>query len=70
MFHVQDGLYFERLTSTERYGWVRVVKKDERGEAILWETVISPEGWASVTASMSCFGENSNTFRMFLALQK
>lgn len=69
MFHSQDGLYFERITTLAQFGSVHVVKKDERG-IVTWETVLSPESWASVVASMCQLGENSNTFRMFLALQK
>ena len=63
MFHVKDGLFFERIED----GSVRIVqRKDAKDESpIVFETVIEKDPWASVIATVSKLGENYGRF--FLA---
>ncbi len=62
MFHVQDGLYFERTPE----GRV-LIRKTTTGHAdapVLFEQVVDADAWASVVATVSAFGETSMTFDM------
>ena len=55
MFHVADGLFFERYATGE----VRVVKtSDGRMDGpIVFDQIINMHVWASVIATMSYYGE-------------
>lgn len=78
MFHVRDGLFFERLNHEPGYGCgcVRIVKKIEVdggpagvNEATQFDMILDASTWASVVASMSALGENGTTHAMFETLQ-
>lgn len=56
MYHAKDGLYFDRLED----GSVKVVVSVLNG--IQFETILEPNTWASVVASVCVKGEDSNTF--------
>jgi hypothetical protein len=68
VFHLKDGLCFERLAD----GSVRIVLTDglagggfppPHGQAkVLFETTVNVDGFASVVASMSARGEDAGTF--------
>lgn len=55
MFHVKDGLFFERHAD----GAVRIMKRtDARDDApVLLDMVVDKHSWASVIATMSTHGE-------------
>ena len=74
MFHVKDNICFERISQGSNYGGVRLCKlrpgedmRPDAGETII---VMTAEEWSSVASSMTALGENGNTWRMILALQK
>jgi hypothetical protein len=60
MFHVTNGLFFERLTD----GSVRLIKRVSHQEnaPVLFEYTLNPNQWASVIASMSYWGEENEGF--------
>lgn len=71
MFHLQNGLFFQRLKS----GQVRIVKTRDGGypievngingqgqSNILFDEVTTDSGWASVVASVSARGETLETY--------
>ncbi len=74
MFHVRDGLFFERLNSEPGYGCgcVRIVKRESgRDDApIVLDMILNASSWASVVASMSILGENGTTHAMIEVLQQ
>ena len=55
MFHVRDGLFFERQTE----GAIRILKRTNgRDDApIVFDMVLDKHAWASVIATMSFYGE-------------
>jgi hypothetical protein len=55
MFHVKDGLYFERLSD----GNVRVLKRRDGkpDSAVVFDMIIDRDSWCSIIASMSYYGE-------------
>ncbi len=61
MFHVKDGLYFDRLAD----GSVQIQKKTDgkEGAKVVMDLEIDPDSWASVVASVCAIGEDGNTFR-------
>lgn len=77
MFHLENGLCFERIKSSDKpefYGGVRICRlqpnEDMRGGAGETVAIISASSWASICASMSALGENGTTHRMYEALQR
>jgi len=58
MFHLQDGLYFDRLED----GKVRILKKNADTDAVEMDMVVDAAGWCSVIASMSYYGEEDCGF--------
>ena len=80
MFHVKNGLFFERIDASkldkdhaaEFYGGVRILvtKDGKEGSPVVFEQMLTAEAWASVVASMTVLGESGATFRMMVALQK
>lgn len=78
MFHVKDGLFFERKVVTSESGvlegHVHIVKTDDGKDPELRNTVLdvmlTPSEWASVVASVSALGENGATHALFLAAQR
>jgi hypothetical protein len=67
-FHVKDGFQFTRITGGEHHGSVKIaVVKDG---AVVYGTMLPPNEWASVAATMSALGETGTTFRMFEAMQR
>ena len=72
MFHVDHGLFFERITEGPSYGGVRITKREHADpeSAILFDQVVSAEVWASIVSSMTVIGETSQTFGVIMALQK
>ncbi len=60
MFHVHDGWFFDRQPD----GSVRIQKRENaRDDApVVIETVVPPDAWASVMASMSAGGEIDERF--------
>lgn len=65
MFHVKDGLYFERLENNS----VRVVKMKTAMadcEEISFEATLDRDAWASVISSVSKGGESG--YRYYLGL--
>jgi len=76
MFHVSEGLCFQRINEpTDEamfYGGVRVIIfKDAKcqGEP-KYLKALTAEDWASVVASMTAIGDTSQIFRAVLAMQK
>lgn len=72
MFHVKDGLYFERVNAFdeggnpiegEQFGSVRIKVLDHESTApgqyapVIFEQVLTVEEWASVVSSMTVIGE-------------
>lgn len=57
MFHVSDGLFFERLST----GSVRIVKRETGNpdSAVVFEQIVDESAWCSVIASMSYYGEEN-----------
>lgn len=59
MFHLQNGLWFERLTD----GSVRIIKtydgRDPRPDNIVLDETTDEAGWASVVCSVSKDGEDN-----------
>ena len=57
MFHVRDGLFFERQPG----GAVRILKRtDARDDAaVVLDIVVDKDAWASVIATMSTHGEEN-----------
>lgn len=76
MFHVSDGLFFERVVPTEinpkKFGGVRIIKRKEAKDdsPIVFEQFLDAESWASVVASMTVLGESGGLWRAIVALQK
>ena len=85
MFHVSEGLFFERLNvideqkkgrdhewAVEYYGGVRIIKRKDGNPSspIIFEQVLTAGEWSSVVASMTALGESAQTWGMILALQK
>ena len=62
MFHLKDGLYFERLPNGEG---VRIVLKPNNvnDDRVLFETTTDYEGVASVVSTVSQRGEAFATWR-------
>lgn len=60
MFHLTDGLYFEKLAD----GAVRILKKADSQESspVIFDHMMEASHWASVIASMSHYGEESGGF--------
>lgn len=60
MFHLTDGLYFERLP----HGQVRILKRDGAADdaPVLLNLIVDANAWASVIASMSYYGEEDYGF--------
>ena len=73
MFHVKDGLFFERIDSAPGIGVgaVRIIKRQNGADEspVIFETVIDHSSWASVVASMCALGEDGTTHAMFDVLQ-
>jgi hypothetical protein len=65
MFHVKNGLWFERTEN----GSVHLVKKaDARDNApVMEDIVIDDSSWASIVATVSAQGETGETYREALA---
>jgi len=60
MFHLTDGLFFERLLE----GKVRILKRAS-GSAdapVVFDLTVDSNSWASIIASMSYYGEEDNGF--------
>lgn len=57
MFHVGNGLYFDRLAD----GSVKVIKRKScmMGEPIVFEQVLDVSTWASVVLSMTAHSERA-----------
>ncbi len=82
MFHVKDGLFFERVASRDgsgnpipgvQFGSVRMIKRDleQDGHPITFEQVMTVEEWASVVSSMTIIGEGGpGLWAAIVALQK
>jgi hypothetical protein len=63
MFHLQDGLHFERLQD----GSVRVAKTDgSQGGPVEWEMTVDAGSWASVVADICKQGETAETHKAAL----
>jgi hypothetical protein len=64
MFHVSDGLFFERLED----GKVRIRKTTDGrdGSPVVFEQVIDAGSWSSVVLSMSAFDERPNDWHVFM----
>ena len=60
MLYLNEGLYFERLPD----GSVRILKKsgNDAESPVIFDHVVDVNGWASVIASMSHYGEERNGF--------
>jgi hypothetical protein len=58
--HLADGLYFEQLHN----GGVRITKYESghEGSTVLFQQDIDSDGWASVIATMSYYGEIDSGF--------
>lgn len=65
MFHLTDGLYFERLPA----GSVRILKTKggREGDPVIFDMTVDASQWVSVIASMSHYGEEN--FGFYRALQ-
>lgn len=65
MFHLNDGLFFERLPE----GKVRIVQKEggPEGGTVFFDLTVDANAWASVIASMSYYGEEH--FGFYRALE-
>ncbi len=63
MFHLKDGLFFER----QAHGGVRIVKtydgRTVRGDNVVMDIPMDQESFASIVASMSCRGETAEAYR-------
>ena len=59
MFHVKDGLYFEREENPDGIGHVRILKRQDATEdsPIVFDLLVAESQWISVIASMSAGGE-------------
>lgn len=55
MFHVKEGLFFERLPDNQ----VRVLKREKGTDdaPVVFDITLDADSWASVIASMSYYGE-------------
>ena len=55
MFHVEDGLFFERLDD----GAVRIQKREGPlvGDKVLMDVIVSVDSWCSVVAHMGAKGD-------------
>ncbi len=68
MFHLTNGLYFERLDD----GSVRIVKTDgpagpdDDGSVIEFDITTDASGWASVVATVSAHGEEDGGWQRAL----
>jgi hypothetical protein len=64
MFHLTDGLFFERLPDNQ----VRILKCESgRDDApIVFDITLDAHSWASVIASMSYYEEEDNGFNRAL----
>ncbi len=51
MFHVADGLYFDRLDEGSVH--IRKETKEADSTSVLFEQTISPSEWASIVAAVS-----------------
>lgn len=62
--HVKDGLFFKRSLN----GWVEIVKRESADEMsnVVFETMLSPNEWASVIASVSIRGDHEPYFQQAL----
>ncbi len=65
MYHVKEGLKFERIVepNPDKFGWVHIVH-EESGLDI----EIEPHSWASIVASVSPEGETGYTFGLAKAI--
>lgn len=74
MFHVSDGLYFERVAHDQGHGIgaVRIVKKRDAklDSPIIFEQIIDADAWASVVSTVSSLGETATTWALFKILQQ
>ena len=65
-FHVNHGLYFERLSA----GGVRLVRTDgpapDAGGVVLFEQVIDDGIWGSLVLTMSHFNERPGDWHPFM----
>lgn len=61
MFHVKEGLYFERTT----YGGVHITKRSTAHpeSPIEMDMIINDSEWASIMASVSARNETGETYR-------
>ncbi|MCI0391667.1 MAG: hypothetical protein MOB07_23225 [Acidobacteria bacterium] len=60
MFHVSEGLYFERHNT----GAVRIIKRDggQEDSPVVFDLTLDSSTWGSVIASMSFYGEAHGGF--------
>jgi len=66
IFHVKDGLFFERLPDGQvkiRKTIEKIVGSNKGGAPfVVLEIILTANEWASVIASMSYYGEEDNGF--------
>jgi len=66
MFHVKDGLCFERLEC----GAVRIIMKHpDKEDCNIFEQIIDPSSWASVVSTVSS-GDSAEMFQIAQAMQQ
>jgi hypothetical protein len=61
MFHVKEGLYFERMA----YGKVHIMKRStvHPESPIEMDMILEDSDWASIVASVSARNETGETYR-------
>jgi len=66
-FHYKDGWYFSRLEDgsvlIEKESEQKTWKAGRMSPLITARIVIDPDGWASIVASVSAFGDTAETFK-------
>lgn len=62
MFHLKDGLYFEREENPDGIGHVRIMKRQSAadGAPILFDMLVHESQWISLIAAMSVSGEQAS----------
>lgn len=60
MFHLRDGLYFERLPDHQ----VRILKRESGHDdaPAVFDITVDKDSWCSVIATMSYYGEEDSGF--------
>lgn len=74
MFHLRDGLFFQRIETEPGYGCgcVRIVKHESArdGAPVVFDMIIDASSWASIVSSMSALGESGTTHVLSLVAQQ